>query len=291
MKILLKFNLILVLLFGSGLLLVSRLAYNFLMDDARAHVLQQAQLMAQSALAMRDYTATELEPLLLDSSDASEKFLPQTIPFYSATRIFAGLSKQYPDYAYKEAALNPMNLRDRAVDWESDLIEHFRNHLGEKEIVGERDTPTGRSLYLAHPIAVADECLGCHGTADTAMPMVVKTYGPVNGYGWKLNEIVGAQIVSVPMRVPVQIADKAFRTLMLNLVGIFVLTLVAIDLSLYFIVVRPVRRLAATADRISRGEVDLTELPVRGRDEIAGLTQSFNRMFVSLVKALKLLRG
>jgi len=290
-KILLKFNLILVLLFGSGLLLVSRLAYNFLMDDARAHVLQQAQLMAQSALAMRDYTATELEPLLLDSSDASEKFLPQTIPFYSATRIFAGLSKQYPDYAYKEAALNPMNLRDRAVDWESDLIEHFRNHLGEKEIVGERDTPTGRSLYLAHPIAVADECLGCHGTADTAMPMVVKTYGPVNGYGWKLNEIVGAQIVSVPMRVPVQIADKAFRTLMLNLVGIFVLTLVAIDLSLYFIVVRPVRRLAATADRISRGEVDLTELPVRGRDEIAGLTQSFNRMFVSLVKALKLLRG
>ncbi|HUJ40294.1 MAG TPA: DUF3365 domain-containing protein [Candidatus Acidoferrales bacterium] len=291
MKILLKFNLILVLLFGSGLLLVSRLAYNFLMQDARAHVLQQAQLMAQSAQSVRDYTASELEPLLEDSSDASEKFLPQTIPFYSATRIFAGLSRQYPDYSYKEAALNPINLRDRAVDWESDLIQHFRNHPGEREIVGERDTPTGRSLYLAHPIAAEDECLGCHGPADTVMPMVVKTYGAVNGYGWKLNEVIGAQIVSVPMRVPVQIADQAFRTLMLNLAGIFVLTLAAIDLSLYFIVVRPVRILAATADRISRGELDLSELPVKGKDEIAGLTQSFNRMFVSLVKALKLLKG
>ena len=291
MKILLKFNLILVLLFGSGLLLVSRLAYDFLMQDARAHVLQQAQLMAESALAMRDYTATELEPLLQDSPDATDKFLPQTIPFYGASRIFAGLSKQYPDYAYKEAALNPINLRDRAVDWEADLIEHFRNHPGEKEIVGERDTPTGRSLYLAHPIAAGDECLGCHGPADQAMPTVVKTYGSVNGYGWKLNEVIGAQIVSVPMTVPIHSADSAFRRLMVNLVGIFVITLAAIDLSLYFIVVRPVRRLAAMADRISRGELDLSELPVKGTDEIAGLTQSFNRMFVSLVKALKLLKG
>ncbi len=291
MKLLLKFNLILVLLFGSGLLLVSRLAYDFLTQDARSHVLQQAQLMAQSAQAMRDYTASELEPLLEDSSDASEKFLPQTIPFYAATTIFKGLRKQFPDYTYKEAALNPINLESRAVDWEADLINHFRNHPGEKELIGERDTPTGRSLYLAHPIAAEDECLGCHGPADQAMPMVVKTYGSVNGFGWKLNEIIGAQIVSVPMTVPIHIADEAFRRLMINLAGIFVITLAAIDLSLYFIVVRPVRRLAVTADRISRGELDLTELPVKGRDEIAGLTQSFNRMFVSLVKALKLLKG
>jgi Protein of unknown function (DUF3365)/HAMP domain len=275
-KLLWKFNLLMVLLFGSGLLLISRLAFHFLMQDARSHVLQQAQLMAQSAQAMRDYTANELEPLLEDSSDAADKFLPQTIPFYSATRIFAGLNKQNPDYAYKEAALNPINLRDRAADWEADLINDFRNHPGEKELVGERDTPTGRSLYLAHPIAAEDECLGCHGPPDKVMPMVVKTYGSVNGFGWKLKEIIGAQIVSVPMTVPIHIADQAFRRLMWNLAGIFIITLAAIDLSLYFIV---------------RGELDLSELPVRGKDEIAGLTQSFNRMFVSLVKALKLLKG
>ncbi len=291
MKLLLKFNLILVLLFGSGLLLISRLAYNFLMDDARAHVLNQAQLMAQSAQAMRDYTAGELEPLLEDSSDASEKFLPQTIPFYAASTIFKGLRKQFPDYTYKEAALNPMNLQDRAVDWEADLITHFRNHPGERELVGERETPTGKSLYLAHPIPAEDECLGCHGTADTAMPMVVKTYGSANGYGWKDKEVIGAQIVSVPLTVAIQAADKAFRGLMLDLAGVFVVTLAAIDFALYFIVVSPVRKLAVMAERISRGELNLSELPVKGKDEIAGLTQSFNRMFVSLVKAFKLLKG
>jgi len=290
-KLLLKFNLIMVLLFGSGLLLISRLAYNFLMDDARAHVLQQAKLMAQSAQAMRDYTAGELEPLLEDSSDASEKFLPQTIPFYAANTIFKGLRNQFPDYTYKEAALNPMNLQDRAVDWEADLINHFKNHPGENELVGERDTPTGKSLYLAHPIVAVDECLGCHGPADVAMPMVVKTYGAVNGYGWKEKDVIGAQIVSVPLTVAIRAADDAFRRLMLDLAVIFVVTLAAIDLALYFIVVRPVQKLALMADRISRGELNLSELPVKGKDEIAGLTQSFNRMFVSLVKAFKMLKG
>ena len=291
MKLLTKFNLILIVLFGSGMLLISRLAYDFLKQNARAQVLQQAQLMVESARAMRDYTGEELEPLLMGSPEASERFLPQIIPFYGATQMFTRLRKQFPEYTYKEAALNPTNLRDRAVDWESDVIGQFRNHPDQKELIGERDTPSGRSLYLAHPIATDDTCDACHGLPDKAMPMVIKTYGSVNGFGWKANEVIGAQIVSVPMTVPEQIADKAFRHLMINLAAIFLVTLIAIDMSLYFIVIQPVRRLATMADRISKGEMEMAELPVRGKDEIAGVTQSFNRMFVSLVKAFKLLKG
>ena len=291
MKLLLKFNLILLLLFGAGMLLVARLSRTLLMQDARAHVLQQAKLMAQSAQAVRNYTSEEVEPLLEDSSDAAEKFLPQTIPNYAANTIFKGLRKEFPDYAYREAALNPINLEFRAVDWETDIINHFRNYPGEKELIGERDTPTGRSLYLAHPIVTEDLCLGCHGSVDQAMPMVVKTYGSVNGYGWKDKEIIGAQIVSVPMAVPIRLADEAYRRLLLNLAGIFLVTLVAVDLSLYFLIVRPVQKLASMADRISRGDQDLQELPVRGNDEISALTRSFNRMYVSVAKAMKMLKG
>jgi hypothetical protein len=104
-KLLAKFNVILIVLFGSGMALISRLAYDFLKQDARAQVLQQAQLMVESARAMRDYTSDELEPLLVDVPDAATKFLPQIIPFYSATQIFARLRKQFPEYTYKEAAL------------------------------------------------------------------------------------------------------------------------------------------------------------------------------------------
>ena len=291
MKILAKFNLILIVLFGAGMYVVSRLAYSFLEQNARSEVLHQAQMMVESAGATREYTESEIEPLLVDHPRFSQEFLPQIIPFYAATQIFTRLRKDYPDYTYKEATLNPSNPRDRAVEWEVDLINYFRNHPGEKELMGERDTPTGRALYLAHAIKANDDCLGCHGSVDKVMPTMVTTYGNVNGYGWKPGEVVAAQIVSVPMAVPLKIADSAFRRLLIFLAVVFVTTIVAIDLALYAIVIRPVRGLSAMADRISRGDMNLQELPVKGSDEIAAVTRSFNRMYVSMAKAMKMLKG
>jgi hypothetical protein len=56
------------------------------------------------------------------------------------------------------------------VEWEADLINYFRNHAGEKELVGERDTPTGRMLYIAHPITAEQACLECHSQPADAPP-------------------------------------------------------------------------------------------------------------------------
>jgi nitrogen fixation/metabolism regulation signal transduction histidine kinase len=91
------------------------------------------------------------------------------------------------------------------------------------------------------------------------------------------------------MAVPVKIADTAYRTLVMYLILTFFITLVAIDVALYFVVIRPVEKLSVMADRVSRGELDLPELPLKGNDEITGLTASFNRMYVSVVKALRML--
>lgn len=289
MKLLLKFNLIFLLLVGSGLALVAHVAYRFLMENAKEETLQQAKLMMESARATRDYTSEELKPLLSKLSGHDNEFIPQTVPAYGATQSFSRLRKKYPEYTYKEAALNPTNPRNRAEDFEADIINVFRNHPDREEIIGERDTPTGRALYLAHPIQVKQSCLECHDVPARAPAALLNTYGPTNGFGWKAGEINAAQIVSVPMSVPVTIADSAYRTLVLYLVLTFFLTLIAIDLALYFVVIRPVGKLSAMADRVSRGELDMPELPVRGNDEITGLTQSFNRMYVTVVKALRML--
>jgi protein-histidine pros-kinase len=119
----------------------------------------------------------------------------------------------------------------------------------------------------------------------------VHTYGSVNGFGWRANDTVAAQIVSVPMALPVQSASAAFRTLVVYLLAGFALSVAALDAAMLLLVIRPVRKLSDMADRISTGDMSLPELPVYGRDEIAGLTASFNRMFVSLQKAFRLLNG
>jgi protein-histidine pros-kinase len=291
MKLLAKFNLIFIALFGAGSVLIAFAAYQFLMRNARAQVVQQAELMSESARSTRQYTSNDLAPLFDTLPNPETRFVPESVPFYAATATFDYLRKQYPDYTYKEAALNPTNLRDRAVDWEADLINYFRNHTDKTELIGERDTPAGRMLYIARPIMAEQACMECHRRAAEAPPGIVKTYGSVNGFGWKSNETVAAQIVSVPMAVPIQIARTAFRTLVIYLIAGCLISLVAIDAAVLLLVIRPVRKLSEVADRISTGDMSLSELPVRGRDEIAGLTTSFNRMIVSLEKAFRMLNG
>src|SRR5579883_1092253 len=172
------------------------IAYRFMEKIAREHVAQQANLMMETTLGTRDYTTSQLKPLLAFAQLHQEKFLPQTVPAYAATEAFNYLHSHYPAYTYKEATLNPTNLRDRAVDWEADIINAFRNNPAKKIISNERDTPEGRSLFLARPIVAKTACLECHSTPDRAPATMLSAYGSSNGFGWKDGEIIGAQIVS-----------------------------------------------------------------------------------------------
>src|SRR6516164_1910336 len=289
MRLLTKFNLVLVVLFGVSGFIIAHLAYQSLMKNAGAQVLQQAELMMASAKATRDYTSEQIKPLLLKNPEHETNFLPQTVPAFAATTQFNSMRKSYQDYSYREATLNPTNLIDRAEDWEADIVRYFADQPSEKKIVGERETPTGRYLYLARPMVAKQSCLECHSTPDVAPAAMIKAYGPQNGFGWKLNQVIAAQIVAVPMAVPVQVADKAYRSLIIFLIATFVLTILALDTGLYVIVIRPLHRVSQAADRISKGDTDVPGLEVKGRDEIADVTSSFNRMRVSLEKALKML--
>lgn len=291
MRILAKFNLVLILVFGAAVSITGYIARQFLQQDARDEVIQQAQLMVGAAGAMRTYTTDQLDPLLAANQAHSTTFIAQTIPFFGATEVFNYLRKTYPAYTYKEATLNPTNPRDRATDWEADVIQGFRNHSDETQMVGQRDTPEGESLWLAHPIKVEASCLQCHSSPRTAPAALVKVYGRDNGFNWKTGDTVGAQIVSVPMSLPIKIADREFKALMISLGSVFLATLVLLDAGLILLVVRPVSRLSAMADEISKGNLQVPEIPVKGSDEISQLARSFNRMYVSLAKAIKLLES
>lgn len=289
MKLLLKFNLVLLLVFAVGLVTTGYLCNRLLQQNAKAEIMENARIMMEAAIAVRTYTATQIKPLL--ETQIKYTFLPQTVPAYSANSYFSQLQKKFPDYAYKEATLNPTNPINRATDWEADLVEEFRKSQNKTEVVGERDTPNGRQLYMARPMRVSSPaCLTCHDTAEGAPRTMLERYGNANGFGWKLNDIVTAQIVSVPTQLAVQRARGVFVTFMISLAAVFALLAVAINALLIFLVVRPVNRLSAMATSVSLGNSEIGEFPVSGKDEIAELSQSFNRMGRSLVEAMKMLR-
>ena len=153
-----------------------------------------------------------------------------------------------------------------------------------------RDTPTGRSLYLARPFQIKDpNCLACHTTAEMAPPAMIKVYGPNNGFGWKLNEVIGAQIVSVPMDLPIRAANHAFVTFMSSLTVVFAVLFVILNMMLTTLIVHPITELSQAADQISKGKLDAPEFQDKGRDEVSQLGQAFNRMRRSLEKAISLI--
>lgn len=283
-----KFNLVLVLVFTVGLLVVGYVSNYVLQKNARGEVVRHAGMMMETALAIRSYTINEVKPLLVQQ--LSEKFLPQTVPSYAATQNFNVLREKHPEYTYKEATLNPTNPRDRATDWEADIIQQFANNESIKEVIGERATATGSSIYLARPIRITnDACLSCHSTIANAPKSMIKLYGGANGFGWKHNEVVGSQIISVPLSLPVKKADQAFLIFMGSMLAIFICIFVLLNFMLKKFIIKPVMKMSHIADEVSKGNMDAPTFSAKGNDEITQLATSFDRMRISLEKAMKML--
>jgi HAMP domain-containing protein len=287
MSLLLRINAALGAVFLIAALLAGYVCWTMLEGNAQREVLAEAGLMMDSAAAVRSYTAIEILPLI--SARMKDEFPPQSVPSYAATQNFLKFHEHHPDYAYKEATLNPTNPRDRASDWEGDIIQRFRNNAETQQVIGVRDTPMGKSLYLARPIRAKPECLVCHSTPGAAPQSLIARYGGDNGFGWQPNEIVAAQVVSVPFANATANAEREFRAFMILLIAVFGAAFLVVNVLLYRLVVRPVRRIAAVADRVSVGDMSAEDFPQRGATEIVSLTKSFDRMRKSLEKALRLL--
>lgn len=288
MNLKLKFNLMLLVVFSIALGFSGWLSYKELNDNAQEEVLLNAGVLMETVLSARNWAVSEVGPNLREIEEGEEPLM-QGVPAYAAKRVMAAVSKRYPDYRYREVALNPLNTDHYPVDWERSVINAFRINEENTEQWGIRRTAEGAFLYLARPIKIEKSgCLGCHTTPDKSPPELVKIYGRENGYGWKLKEIVGAQIVTVPITVSEQHANEIFLVFMTTLTAVFGVLFVLINMMLSALVIRPLNKMAIAADEISRGNLRIEEFNERGSDEVAQLGASFNRMKRSLEKAMAL---
>jgi hypothetical protein len=225
----LRVNLALLALAAIVVELFAVLSTPFLENLARSDVLQRARIMMEAAAGIRTYTSNEIAPLLT-AKTGDDKFHAQTVPAYAASKNFAVLASKFRDYAYREAALNPMNPANRAADWEADIISNFRGNPYKEELITERETENGRVLNLSHPIVSSGPCLACHGTVERAPKSMVAAYGTQNGFGWGPNEVVGAQIVSVPMAVALGQSARIRNLFIYVLAGVFLLLIALFNL-------------------------------------------------------------
>lgn len=285
-----KFNAILIVTLILGLAASSAIFWQVAGDNAREQLHSQIAVLRAQALAVRRYTSEEITPLLQDMSNL--QFLPQTVPSFSAQTAFSNFRDQLPDFSYKEAALNPTNLADKAVDWEVEMIERLRTEPSLKELTTIRSTPSGEQYTVAFPLQItSDACLSCHSTPEKAPRSMVALYGNKNGFGWKKNEIVGAQIFSVPLSTSRQQIRDNLIILISSVGGIYLVLLVLLNIVLGRLVISPVTKMSEIAQAVSMGDTSPPEFTSQSADEIGTLSRSFNRMRRSLDNALKMLES
>jgi len=283
----LKFNLMLLAVALAGVVLFALAATPILDSLATDEVLQSSRIMMDSALGARKYTSEQITPLL--EPGLATTFRPQAVSAYAAKKNFDVLRATHADYAYREAALNPTNPEDRATDWEADIINDFRDHPAKQELVLRRQTPTGATLDLARPLVAKPACLVCHSTPAAAPASMIALYGSQNGFGGHAGDVIGAQIVSVPMRLAEARAGRVRMLFLIPYVAVFALLFLLLNLLLDFMVVGPIDRMAKTAEAVSLGQMDAPEYTRAGSDQIARLSSAINRLRRSLQEALRML--
>ena len=105
-----------------------------------------------------------------------------------------------------------------------------------------------------------------------------------------MNEIVGAQIVSVPASRVFEQAQK-LRWLVIENVFIFLLLgIVLLNLFLKFTITDPINKMSFLSKKLSTGDFDV-EFERKSNDEIGILASSLNRLKVSLKIAMEMIEN
>lgn len=286
-----KLNLILVSILISAIAACGIFLSRILETKIEQEVADKAFLMIETMNSVRNYTSSQVKPELADRLASETYFIPETVPAYSAREVFEGLRKQpeYQNFLYKEATLNPTNPRDQADKFETEITLQFRQNRQLKEKTGFRHDGSAKVYYIARPLEIKKaSCLECHDTPDKAPANLVSTYGEKHGFGWKMNEIVASQIVSVPASKVYQAAHK-LQFLVLSIVGIiFLIAMILINLFLKKSIIQPMKKMAVLSNKISTGDLEL-QFNHNSKDEIGTLAKSLNRMVQSLKMALQMI--
>ena len=145
--------------------------------------------------------------------------------------------------------------------------------------------------YTAKPFQIKKEsCLRCHSAPERAPKSQLNTYGKNNGFGWKLNEIVAAQIVYVPAEKILQSAHRSFVLITGIVAIVFTAVIIVMNLLLKRTVLMRIKKIARVAEQVSVGDMNAS-FGRQNKDEIGDLAEAFNRMKYSLEIAMNMLNN
>jgi HAMP domain-containing protein len=282
-----KLSLLLSAIFIFGLSLSAVWIFSSVSQTAQTEISSKAAMLMSTMDSVRSYTSQNIKPKL--DKAIEHEFLSESVPAFAAQSVFSVMQKspEYQNFSYREAALNPMNLANKAKPFEVEIINTFRRDSETKQLNGFQTLPKiGDAFYTAKPLKIGNiSCLQCHSTPDKAPKTMLDKYGSIHGFGWQMNEVIGAQLVFVPAGKIVADSRNLFNSIVGLIVFIFVAIIFTVNFWMKRQVVVPISEMARTVTAISMGELNGT-LKNERKDEIGQLAKSIDRLSTSLGMAM-----
>ncbi|MFN5892215.1 MAG: DUF3365 domain-containing protein [Dolichospermum sp.] len=289
-----------VAVFMVGIIFTGVVYYNILHRNAENEINTQANLLISTVDAIRKYNADRVTPLLKEQSE--EKMLIEALPSVAAAKvfdIFTNAAYKYGEYRYRNAMINPTNIKDKATENEIKIIEKLREqYKPEGKNIAEgyltMNEKNNRYFYTARPIIIQKSqtsCLSCH-TSLKESPQSLQAlyqkgvYTGNNGFGWELNKVIGTKIIYVPADKVDKIAKQNFLIILGTFMAIFAISISLVNLWLKQHIVRPLNQITQVAESVSLGDMD-ANFENESKDEIGRLADAFRRVKTTLEIAIK----
>jgi signal transduction histidine kinase/DNA-binding response OmpR family regulator len=293
MRLSVKFSGAVLLLLLVSLGCLAALVIRYQTHALNQQALERSQTLLSLGEASREYARQTLSPAVrkaVKNHGVGLIFEADSATFV-ARGTFDAFRKRHPGYSFREAALNPLNEANRADEQEREVIEQFRAHPSLREQTGFRDAHGREVFYVARPIRVEQNCLSCHDTPERAPPELVARYGREHGYGWKVGDVAGAIIVTVPTADIRAGQVTVWWTVVGVFAGLAVLLVGLMHVLFHAVVNRRLHAIGAVMDRLAEQPSDEPPkpLPETGRDELAALARAANQMSRAVHDAQRLL--
>jgi len=287
MSLQVRFAVMLIIIFFLSLPVVGAAAYFVLEKNISEDVFEQSKFFLNTMETVRQHVGKVIRPVAQENMPGKFDVRLMSTSF-AARGVAERLKEKFPEYSFRHISMNPRNPINRADAFEQTVIQYFGSNRSINEAKGFIDKGGAEYFYVAKPVVSEESCMQCHSQPDTAPKEVVAAYGNTAAFGWQSNQVIASLIVYVPTKLARTHAFKALLTFMGLYASVFFVILFMIDRAIVSGIIKPIRRFAATADEISKGNFG-KDFTASGNDEIKTLAEAFGRMKMSIIASMNMI--
>lgn len=281
-----RFNIWILAIYALSIVISAPTIYFYTRHEVYQQSNTQLRMLVDIVKSIKGYVAADLRPYFMKQQLFHTAGMSGIV---AVSRVATNFKDMQQNYSIRNVSDNPLNAKNSPQALEQDLLQGFRRNRDLREIRVEGMLDGQQMLVRSAPIVSKKGCLRCHGDPSKVPDDVTAEYGGSSGYGYKVGDVVGLEVVGVPIAGIDSVAMQRSLVAIALLTLLFALVFVAINMLVRRNLITPMLQITKTARAISKGRLD-QPLSLPRNDEIGDLARSvelLRRSFAQLMKRMR----